>query len=187
MAQAGVKSNLDRLADRLDKSFDARVAQALLKAGEIVAGQIRREIAAWTSTTETRKTGALARSFTPRIIKHGGGNVEFGVYSKSKYARIHDEGGVIRPVTARALTVPLNAAAQRRSARGFKDLFRVGNVLMRKVGKQGRIEPMYALVKRVLIRRKDYIKKAAAKSLPIAQETVRAALQEVISSSGEPQ
>jgi hypothetical protein len=183
VAQVKVVSNIDRLASQLERKLGPKMAQATMRAGEVVAGQIRREISAWTSNTSTKKSGALARSFQTKLVKTEGGNVEVGVYSSLPYARIHERGGVIRPKNGKFLTIPISPQAQRTTARRFPEpLFYLHRppahpVLAEQLGGD-RVQAHYILRTSVRIAAKGYLTKAADKSLPVAQEIVRRALQE---------
>lgn len=102
-----------------------------------------------------RKTSALMHS----IANGYGGN--FAVVGTNKlYARIHQNGGVIKPKRGKYLTIPIAPGAKKRSAREFDDLFtlRIDSdlYLVRNKGKDD-IEFMYKLVKSVVIPKRSYI------------------------------
>jgi hypothetical protein len=194
MLEPKVTTNIARFAQGLEAKFGPRVGQALLAASEVVAGQIRREISAWTSNTEERKTGALARSFVGKMSKNESRQIVVGVYSRLPYARIHNLGGVIR-AKGKKLAIPLTQQARRRRASRFPGpmflLKRPGRppILMSLKGPGKRkhgpsnATPQYVLLSSVRIKPKYYLTKAADASTPVAREMVRKATQEAIAAS----
>jgi hypothetical protein len=162
----GVLAAMDRnLGTEVSTRFQLRAAQQ-------VTGEIRREIAGWTSRTSTAKTGGLARSWSP-VFRTSGGVKEIGVFSDSPYARIHEHGGEITPKAARALTIPLTPTARRRSARDWKDLkliHRPPFLPILATVRKGKIQPQYVLKNRVFITPKRYLTKAGEKVEPDLKE-----------------
>lgn len=59
-----------------------------------------------------RPTGKLRKSWKYKIERIDKG-VKIRVFSNSKYARIHDLGGVIRPKRVKFLTIPMTPSARR--------------------------------------------------------------------------
>jgi hypothetical protein len=153
---------LGKLAARFEKGWGPIVGQAFMQAGELVAGEIRREIASWQSSMPSQKTGTLARSFLPRIIKQDDTSLLFGVYSKLPYARIHDEGG----------NFPITPAMRRAIFAVLKN--------------KGLLTPNYVAPKKgyVTIRPKDYLRNATARVRPIAQRIVKEAMEKVLRGGG---
>jgi hypothetical protein len=188
-----VKSEVGGVAARFEKLWGPTLGAATLQAAEHVAGEIRRQISAWVSDTDTRKTGALMRSFRPGFKKDEGKRIHAGVYSTLKYARIHDQGGTIRPKSARALAIPLNDRARRRRPRSFPNMILLKKEgsspvlgLLQNMGKKhgpANFTPMFVLKPFDRIRAKHYIAKAADASLPIAREVIRKGLQEAAQKS----
>lgn len=74
-------------------------------------------------------------------------SLEYG--TNLKYAAIHQFGGTIRPINARALTVPLPAATLGRRARDYKNTFVAKGVIFQKQGSE--IVPLFVLKKSVKI------------------------------------
>lgn len=194
-----VNSNMDRLAANLERRFGPFFAQEFLKAAEIVASEIRREINAFESQTSTRKTGMLARSFLPAVGRDAFYQIEGGVYSDSKYARIQDQGGTITPRNGSYLTIPLTNEASRVRARNFpgglvfvhhppalpvlaKQLGPIAPAGVRSAG----LEPQYLLVRSATLKGHGYLDKAAASSLPQAQSIVNDALQKALTDATPP-
>lgn len=111
-----------------------------------------------------RRSGELARGFIPKV---GGNSLKtiFAQVSNSvRYVAVHEFGGIIKPVKAKWLTIPLpkNQTASgvtRKTARG---LFTEGNAFIHKgvifenrgktkAGKDRKPVPMFALKKQVKI------------------------------------
>lgn len=59
-----------------------------------------------------RPTGKLRKSWKYKVERIESG-VKIHVFSGSKYARIHDLGGVIRPKRVKFLTIPMTPSARR--------------------------------------------------------------------------
>ena len=100
-----------------------------------------------------------ARGFAGRFayeIVGGGSTLRYG--NASRQARLLALGGVIRPRTAKALTIPIAPEAEGKRAKDFPDLFRIGNCLFIKKsrgrGSKGHTEltALFALKKSVTIR-----------------------------------
>jgi len=110
--------------------------------------------------------GDLLRSF--ETVERENGDV--AVVSDLEYANIHDVGGTIRPVKAKALTIPLDNRAKRRKASDFPGLVLFPPVGMRKHavladvkqrrGGPPKVTPMFLLVKEVKISPKHYVTEA---------------------------
>lgn len=147
--RAGIKRNTPRTA---------------LRAGRIIVDHIGKEIDKWAKNP----TGALARSFDVSVRRSSRGITNMSIRSDKVYAAIHETGGVIRPVKARALTIPLTPAARLLPAKQWGGrLFRPRgkSILATKGGAGGGITPQFALKQSVTIRPKRYISKAARASL----------------------
>lgn len=69
--------------------------------------------------------------------------------SSLKYARIHHEGGIIKPRKSKYLAIPLTPAAKAKSPRDFEGTFIAKNCIMKKI--DGKIVALYVLKKRVKI------------------------------------
>lgn len=109
-----------------------------------------------------KRSGSLARSLDGRVV--GDSLRDLGFFMQiggatAPYARIHEEGGTIRPKKGRFLTIPLRAAMVRTgiargTARSFANTFvarsrRGALLIFQKTGKS--IKPLFALVKSVTI------------------------------------
>lgn len=73
-----------------------------------------------------------------------------------RYARIHHEGGIIRPVNARYLAIPLTKEAAVKRPRDFQSTFIKKGVIFQKTA-DGSITPIYALKKQVTIPARPYM------------------------------
>ena len=73
-----------------------------------------------------------------------------------KYARIHHEGGTIRPVKAKYLAIPLTPAAKANRPRDFENTFIKEGIIYRKVD-DTKIEALYVLKKEVKIPARPYM------------------------------
>lgn len=126
-----------------------------------------------------KRTGELSCSFDMELTGSTIKDLVLRVFSRSKYAKIHEYGGTIKPVNSQWLTIPLEAAKTRAGvarggARDYKNTFfatsKAGNlILFQRLGKSagGRqkrrtfvrngvreksdIEPLFLLVKEVTI------------------------------------
>jgi len=110
-----------------------------------------------------RRTGQLARSFITKIGGSSIGNLFGLVETDSKYAKIHEYGGTIRPTNARFLTIPTefnktSAGVMRKNARQLmsegKSFFkesRNGNLMLFTQTARNTIKPMFILKDSVTI------------------------------------
>ena len=137
------------------------------KAAMMLVGDVRESVL---DTVRSRfgysgRTGALARSYR-ESVSFTNGAWRIAAESDLVYARIQDQGGVIRPKTVKALAIPLIPMAVGKWPRHWKrgELFRRGNALSRMRG--GRPQNVYALSKSVRIVGKRYLDRAAKISLP---------------------
>lgn len=197
-----VSSNLDAFSARLKSDLQGgAIAKAVLGAGEVFAGEIRKAIAGWGESSMSRPTGRLARSFVSTIVKQDDDAITLGVYSPMAYANIHETGGTIHAKNAKYLAIPLTPAARRTSPRDFPGglipIFSHGRVsvlasrtLQRKGKRLGKkqgghivfsvtekIQPQYALVSSVTLPARHYLTIAQAAGMPKAQEFIAQALQ----------
>ena len=88
----------------------------------------------------------------------------------TEYAAIQELGGEIKPVTAQALTIPLDKSAKHTRARDWNDLFLVPATdnhkafLARKTPGGRKIIPMFLLVKHVTMPAQPYLRPAVDES-----------------------
>jgi hypothetical protein len=179
-----MKSDLPKLIAQLTKR---RVIfrKYLLKASQIVAGEIRTSIKEWVSGTEGRKTGALMRSFRP-VLEDKNGELSAGVYSDLPYAAIHEFGGTIS-ANGKKLAIPLTTTARQVYPRSYPgELFvwksENGNVFLaesRKMKRKNKLRLVYLLRDSVYIKPKGYLDLAATTSAPKIREIMLKALEEI--------
>ncbi len=104
------------------KTIDERSAQFLLQAAEIVRAAIVEQIASWVGKGRSRPTGQLMGSWKVDAVSTKESVFTTGVFSDIVYARIHNEGGTIRPRSGQFLTVPLIDMPIGTTARSMSDL-----------------------------------------------------------------
>lgn len=103
------------------------------------------------SGTTLINTARLVNSITHRITA----NIIY-VGTNVKYARIHHEGGIIKPVRAQYLAIPIAKIAKTMSPRDFTDTFIQKGVIYR-TKEDGTIEALYSLKKQVRIPARPYM------------------------------
>lgn len=105
-------------------------------------------------------SGGFQKSWGANITIYGD-DVSVTVGSSHIASKIHQYGGTIRPVRAKALTIPIHPSARGKAARDFSDLFLLrtskGAFLMR--GGRGKAKPqlMYVLKKSVTIPKRLWV------------------------------
>jgi phage gpG-like protein len=67
-----------------------------------------------------RRSGDLARSFKTKIRGHGLKDLEAHFITHSKYARIHEYGGTIKPIKGKYLTIPIRPPGGMKSPISFR-------------------------------------------------------------------
>lgn len=184
-----------RWADAAAGVFTGR---ALLKSFRKIGLQLQRTIMLKTSNDVLQKrTGNLSRAIFYRL--EGSGRellVRAGVdLMKAVYGRIHEFGGVIRPVKAKFLTIPLgpNLTANgvaRVSAREFinnpESLGFVSSFVNRErtviFGKddRGGIEAVFALKDSVTIRPTHYISNSLRQNHSFIQDELKVVAKEIV-------
>jgi phage gpG-like protein len=103
------------------------------------------------SGTTLVKSGKLANS-----ISHVVSGEQLIVGTNLKYARIHHEGGIIRPLSAKYLAIPLTPEAATKKPREYQNTFIQKSVIFRDLG-NGEIEALYVLKKQVTIPARPYM------------------------------
>jgi len=121
-----------------------------LRTNQVKPSTAKRNYAGQSGTT-LLESGRLARSVKYRIE---GDNIIIG--SNLVYARIHHEGGIIQPVTAQYLAIPLNIKAKARRPRDFDNTFIAKGVIFQNNGDEDPT-PLYALKKQVRIPARPYM------------------------------
>jgi len=171
------KSNLDALIKDFDK-LDGTLKNALKKgmsagAWRFVGHIQKRQMTGRPGLIPHHSTAGLRGSWHASIIKDSGMDYGVKIATRSKYAAIHQFGGVIKAKGGGALAIPISPAAKRAaSPRDFNDLVfinRPGHPPLlirghagRKYGKDGarkggRMEIMYVLKKSVRIPKRLHV------------------------------
>jgi len=126
--------------------------------GMLITREIKRRIRSNQVTPPSKsrgttlvKSGALINS-----IRHIIAGDKVTVGSNLVYARIHHEGGVIRPKRAKALAIPLTSEAAKRNPRHFSDTFIRKGVILQKQ-EDGSLVALYALKPSVTIPARPYM------------------------------
>lgn len=103
------------------------------------------------SGTTLVKSGKLVNSITYQVDNN---IVRIG--TNLKYARIHHEGGIIRPVQAQYLAIPLTKIAAVKKPRDFDNTYIANGVIFQKSA-DGKSIALYALKKQVNIPARPYL------------------------------
>ncbi len=165
-----------KIADGMKPAY----VKGLLRAGEMVASEIKRNIGDTFGGKGNRLTGALRRSFKVSLVQSPDGDVAAGVFSELPYAAIQNRGGRITAKGA-ALTVPVGPGKNLPVGTRARDLDldfipRKGKPPLLAKTENGKLTAYYVLVKSVYIKPTWYIDDAAEDS----QEAVREILDEAI-------
>lgn len=153
----------------IKKSLAKVMSSGVFAAAQLTVGIIRREIMRLLKPG----TGGLARSFKETLIDKSSGGASAGAFSDLVYARIQDEGGIIRPKFRKNLAIPLKSARVPlgKWPRDFPPgeltfiKSKKGNSLLARVSK-GKIEPVFVLKPSVTIKGVGYIESARRKAEP---------------------
>lgn len=162
-----------------------------LETANLLTSEVRDSIAGWTSTSRYNLSrGRLAESFKPTLQHRGKQVVSYGTLSKSRYAHIQDQGGTIRPVRRKFLTIPLTAEARSKSALDYGDtLFGPAKIfgtllLFKRVGRSNDvIRPQYILRTSVTIKAKGYLETALRRATPKIKNITHGFIRKAISKS----
>ena len=134
-------------------------------------------------------TGALSGSWEVALVSSSPGSFTFGVFSDLPYAGIHEDGGVIRPVRAKALAMPLTPKARKMGPREWpEDLLQyvpvnrnpvVGLLALKGKGKR-KGKAQYLLLKQAKIKPTGYIKAAQTSAVPKVAEHLADTMLEAV-------
>lgn len=122
----------------------------------------------------------FAKEYSGRLAASWDGQATFGphsitvkFWSKEPYARIQEKGGTIRPVNAKALTIPLVPRAKGVRARAFPEPLHIAGRTLQNASGQA----IYALAKQVTIPATRYLTKARQATMkefrPLLVGTIR--------------
>lgn len=148
------KRRLEKFLKESPKKIYKSLRFSLNDIGDRIEGQAKK------NTDEAHfglfQEGHLRRSINKRPVE----GLSVTVGTNLVYARIHDQGGVIKPVKAKYLTIPLgNMKRAKKGAGLFFIKSKKGNkLLVRKKGKG--IEPMFLLKDQVTIPKRPYLTNA---------------------------
>lgn len=177
---------LDFVIDTAAKGMSRAVPRIAKQVAVLAQGPLRESIVATMKEGGRWAKGRLARSVTTSAIESSNPDAKrttkvygFRTGSRLVYARIQDQGGIIRPRTVRHLAVPTRNLGARMRSRWPRDwprgeLFLIPAVgpragkdplLARKV--RDKIQVLYVLKKQVTIPAKDYTGKALDKGGPL--------------------
>jgi Family of unknown function (DUF6441) len=176
MIGASIKDSAGPSLEGMAKSLPTATARGVLAAAQETEGILRREV----YSTFQGRTGGLARSFKATFLGYKGTIVSAGVFSKSVYADIQDQGGRILPKNGKKLAVPL-PGANIPIGKWPRDFGKDQLVFIKRKGgrapilakvTKNRVTPMFALMSSITIRGRHYIDAAAAKATPKIEEIV---------------
>lgn len=134
-----------------------------------------------------RRTGHLASRIALPIVKTKGGASVTVQTRGVPYSLIQEYGGVIRPVKAKALTIPLKAAMTpagvlKKTAREWKDtwlLVREGkDALICRDTPSGDVEPLFVLKRKVTIKASAWANKAVTATLDDLDQEIKGLVDE---------
>lgn len=146
----------------MEKAPDALAKQLYDKVGKFTLWFAQKHMARTMNLRLKRRSGDLARSFNATSAGDKLENLRWIIYTTSPYAAAQEFGADIEPVSAKALTVPLNAAMtrtgrKRGKARSFENTFvqRAKNgklFIFQRYGRGGKkIRPLFRLMDKVTI------------------------------------
>lgn len=160
-------------------AYPGRLKRELKKAMRVVgkeAGKIAaKEVGAAATRASSyrfntgRKPGWLERSWRAGQVSVGPKSVNVAVVSNAPYARIQDEGGIIKPKRGTFLAQPLTARARRKWPRQWPKgslklvVLKSGKSVLA-LSRSKRLRPQYLLRKQTVIRPKHYIEKGMRKA-----------------------
>lgn len=152
-----IKGQLSKLPSYLFPKVKKAFQDQIHELQEVMVGKA-------SGTKLNRRTGELARGFQTKVGGTSLKNLFAEIVNNVKYAMIHEYGGIIRPVKAKWLTIPLpkNQTASGVMRKSARRLFSEGNAFIAKGvifenrgktkgGKDRKPVPMFALKKQVRI------------------------------------
>ena len=110
-------------------------------------------------TPQTQKSGGTTLVESARLLnsinhKIDGDTIVIG--TNVRYARIHHEGGIIKPVRAKFLAIPIAKVAKTLSPRDFDNTF-IRNGIIYRALEDDKVEALYSLKKQVRILARFYM------------------------------
>ena len=142
------------------------------------------------SNSLARRSSALSRSFNKYTDGSTIDDLALTIYTDSKYARIHEFGGTIRPRKGKYLAIPLDAAktgagvSRMSSPRNVAGLnyggrSKAGNIILR--DESG--TPMFVLVRQVEIPPRLSMFKTWAEITPVIEGMLNSAIDKALSNA----
>jgi len=126
--------------------------------------------------------GSLRQSIGSKVTTSGqgirgviGSGVNIG--KRLPYANIHETGGVVKPKTAKFLTIPFPGIFGR--ARDFNNTFIAKNVIFQKTGKDS-FRPLFSLKRSVNIPARRYLSKTLQQNMKRAVQIMSKTIDEII-------
>lgn len=134
----------------------------LRSVGALAVRQIKRRVREKriSPTTNKRGTTLVGRGNLLRSIKYrieGDMLIITAGDASVPYARIHHEGGIIKPKNAKYLAIPLTPAARKSGPRDFKGETFIAKGIIFEKRENGKAKPIYALKKQVEIPSRPYM------------------------------
>lgn len=135
----------------------------LLIVGRLAVRQIQRRIreARVRPRTPGKQVALVRRGLLLRSVKYARLNNSEVVISAGgadvPYARIHHEGGIIKPRRAQYLAIPLTPEAKRHQPRRFPGATFIAKGVIFSKAPDGNITPQYALKKEVKMPKRPYM------------------------------
>lgn len=135
--------------------MNARLLEAL---GILLVRDIKRRIRRNEIKPPSKSSGTTLVQSSKLInsIRHKVVGEKVVVGSGLNYARIHHEGGIIRPVNAKALAIPIAKIAAAKKPREFDNTFIKKGIIFQKQ-EDGSLLALYALKKQVSIPARPYM------------------------------
>ena len=126
----------------------------LLSLAISIQNRIKKRIRENRITPKTKKDGGTTLVESSRLvnsIRHRISGDTIYIGTNLEYARIHHEGGIIRPKRKKYLAIPLCAVARVNRPEDFTDTFIAKGVIFQKTEGQKKPVALYALKKQVEI------------------------------------
>ena len=160
-----VESNLGKIARALSVKGGIKVQMrpVLRKAQRLVANTAKSKYLRGPRPARLApRSGALIRSIKTPEPRRTPWGLEAEVVADSRYARMHEEGGVIRPKRAKFLAIPLvpGLTSPRNQYGTFVFRASSGKLIIARRSPGGGLEPLYVLKKQVKIPDRPFLKPA---------------------------
>ena len=164
--------DVEAFARGLGATLEIVMRRLLLQAEREIAMQVK------PGMSLNPRSGGFVRAWSKRggaevnVTRAGEARVEGRIGSNHPAAKIQEEGGIVVPVRANLLAIPIGGALTRSAVAKVASPLqmpglvlitsKLGNLLLVKRLSKGRIEPMFALKRSVTLTATRYLTKAAA-------------------------